>query len=523
MADDIQITISGTDAKLLSVWQRQNAEILKNQKALIAMGEAGEKAGKKTGESIEGATKQFGQFLTAVSGIGSVAGAVMMLAATLKREYDDLLNRQKRAADTQLGAAPAQREAIRNLGDDKTLTPDKLAAEVARISKKSGMDQAAVYQVASTALSFKERAASAASVLPLVEMAAGLNPENASAASANVKALQAIAKISPKSSAKDIQGFIMGGKLASPVVSDESYGSYIAPGIAQMMSLGNTGRQSAAFLGALGQGIGDEEGRITANAAITFQKQLLEETKGRVKGGVFEQLAYLQTPEGARIKKKLLGPLMAGNRNAKKIGLEGEAKAFATLIGFIKNEGRYAEILKGTYEDTPEIEGAGRFVDLQEQQLAGQPLQQQFRLNRMLQNTAGNARIEDILGGRTSITREGLQEIMASQGFGATDRTMAGLRFDFETGLRGKTPTDAATTILGEAADIRRNPGARGAADPASAAKLDEIAAALKEVARVMDRMRDRPIRIEADVPVQVKNGPGVANDRRAPVPVGGP
>jgi len=542
--EDVKIIVAGTDAGLLALWQRQNAEILKNQKALLQMGQAGEKAGQQIGSAgAAGGNKLNAAFSGAVQtmlGIGSAVSVVTLATRTflkaveeIKREYEHLRGQQSRAGQAQVAAAPAQREMFENLGNDKTLTPQQANAAVARISEKASMAPADVFKVMSTALSFKARDETAASVVPLVEMAAQMSPEDSGAASANVKALQAIRKAAPNAGAKDIQGFLIGAKLASPVVNNENFGAYTAPGIAQLMSLGNSPQEAAAFQGALGQGIGDEEGRVTANASITFAKQM-KEMLPKVQGGLFQQLAFLQTPEGRKAKAKLLGPLLKGHENAKKIGLEGEAKAFATLVGFIKGEGRYSEMLQGTLSDTPGLEGAGSFVDQRQAALDADPLQKNFRLQRLMKSAAERTQLGRLESGKQGITIGALQEHLDNAGVSERERDMllesykvrtegapegiankagqlAGLiptlkeRQSPEEAAAGVMQFEAARLRIGQQMHFEGNRQVGTTNESLAAAKALEAGAKhLREMAR------------QENPGPQPKAGPAAANDRRA-------
>lgn len=541
MAEDIKISIGGTDAALLAVWQRQNIQILKNQKALIAMGEAGEQAGNKIGSSLEKqgigfqkAISHVGQFAASLVGMSAVMRGIQQAAEMIRREYEHLRNQQAAAGQQQIGLAAIQREVFDNLGDDKTLTPAMANARVAQISQATSMKPGDVMQVLSTALSFKERSATAASVLPIVEMAANMYPDNPQAAAAAAKGMQGIAKIAPNAKAKDIQGFLLGAQLASPITNAENFASYGAPAIAQLMSLGNTGKEASAFLGALGQGIGDEEGRITGNAAITFAKQM-KELAPNVKGGLIQQLAFLQTPEGQKAKRKLLGPLMAENKRAKEIGLAGEAKSFATLIGFIQGEGRYSEMLAGTLADTPDIEGAGHFVDERQARLAADPLQRNARINRTLESAGERAQLTQTAAGRQGITLARLQEVLTKSG--ATESELGVLMEAYkvrtegapegfigkglqELGLIGKpdelqSPDVAAAGIMrGQARMLETGKRFKSGVPVEQEATAEDLeaAAALRQAADLLEEGAKKK-----RAPQEAKAGPAAGNNRGGP------
>lgn len=85
MSNEVKITVSGEDAQLLTVWQRQQAEILRNQRALLKMGESGEKAGESAGTAALKALSRFAQMAT---GVGTVTQAVKVLVEEILRVHE---------------------------------------------------------------------------------------------------------------------------------------------------------------------------------------------------------------------------------------------------------------------------------------------------------------------------------------------------------------------------------------------------------------------------------------------------
>src|SRR5262245_54196266 len=105
MSNDIKITVSGNDAQMFAVWQRQQAEILKNQAALVKLGEAGMRAGEQTGKAMQGAGKDAGFLTTALTGVTSSVGALGAALGLIIKQFSELAQKQKDAARAQLTEA----------------------------------------------------------------------------------------------------------------------------------------------------------------------------------------------------------------------------------------------------------------------------------------------------------------------------------------------------------------------------------------------------------------------------------
>jgi hypothetical protein len=545
MGNDIKITVSGNDAQMVAVWQRQNAEILKNQKSLIAMKQAADEmgnsldnaVGKNTSNMSKGLTTVLGQVNSAITGFIGVSAAIKGIqyaAEALKREYEVLRGQQSRAGQKQSEIAPKQQELFRNLGDDKTLSPEAANRMAAEISKKSSMNPGDVMEVMSTALAFKERTEAAADVMPFAEMSAKMFPDNVGAAKANTQATQAIHKIDHKATARQIQGGLLAAQLASPVVDAQSFGDYGAPAIAQTMAMGNTFRESAAAYGALGQGIGDKEGRVTGTSLITFQRQLKELVGGKVEGGLMQQLAYLQTKKGAKAKKFLLGPLLKEAKNAKKIGLEGEAKSFTTLAGWVSGEGVYAEGLAGTLAETPELADSEKFVNQYESSIENDPIQKNFRLQRRMQSAGQRAQLSQLAAGKQGITLGGLKQILDESGTGEKESEAILEAYKIRTegrpegfmaragqdlGLIGtpgeiQSPEHAASQVLAYEAQRRRGGKSMSAMGERSFTPNDDDLAAAEALLEAARMIRDAAQKRKEEP--AAKAGPAAANQKGA-------
>lgn len=497
---DINLNVANAEAALRA-WQRQHAAIKDITDALVRvntvsrqarneMGQfasSGSQAGKQIGAAFAGGIEQIKNFAAGITGIGSAMAAAHMAIAAIKREVEDWRQQQGKAATTQLTLAGAQRAAIANLGKDANLTPQKLAAAVSGIAGDTGASATNVYNAASTAFSFGGAGMSKERMLEAVRVAAEQTPDDDRTMQANVKAMLALMKRNKGISAKDAYGFGLSLKETSPTVTEEAFSSNVMPAVPMLQEFGDSPREAGALLSAMGGGIGDEEGRITANASIHLAKQLMEQPElANVKGGTMGRLRALQSdPKYAAVRKRLLGVFDREGKSKKKAGLTGEAKAFTTSVSFISGQGAASDLLNDTLKVTPEIQGAGRKVDELNQLLAPLELQQTAKLDRMLRQAGESLRAGDTKAGRMSISRERFDEILAASGTGAFERSVNALAFD--TVGAGEDLGDAAERLRRTAKQRRMYAGdnneERAVADKfeALAAKFDQMIALQQE------------------------------------------
>jgi hypothetical protein len=387
-------------------------------------------------------------------GIGSAIGGMAAAAAIIKREYENLLQTQKSAADKQMDVATAQREALANLAPDAGMSDAEFVSWVEKTAKETGADPKSVYQSAGAVLSMKGDLP-VRQALETVEVSAAMNPHDVEAIKQNAAAQTNLMVRDPSFRAKDVAGQFLAAKMASPTISDKSFSQHIATGAAQGMSFGESAREAFALRATIGVGAGDAEGAVTASAAINFAKQL-KELMPTVQGGTVGRIQALQTPEFAEVRSKLLGAFDDQKQSTEKSGLLGEARAFSTLIELVQGRGtRATQLLESNLTSIPDTEGSAKYVDQLQQRMFRQPLQQSADLQRRLKGGAAALQLGNIGGGRQSITREGLQELLQNAGYDTATQGIALAEFEANTLVGGADPVAA----LGK--QLQRKAGAR--------------------------------------------------------------
>ncbi len=395
--------------------------------------EQSEQAGKSFFGGISSGTLQA---LTAFTGIGSVIGGIAAICAVVRAEYDNLLQRQKTAADKQIDTAGAQRLAIMNLGTDKTYSADKLSQEIGGMSGLTGVSQKDLYAATASSLSARGNL-SVKDSLDAVQTAATLIPDDPGGLSTLAGSLLDLQKKSGGSS-KQNAGMMIGGMQASRVVNMQSYAKNVIPAVFQLQDFGDTQQESMALMATLTQSMGDVEGSTAGTASIQLAKQL-QQALPKMKSTT-ERIRYLQSEQGAGLRKKLLG-------SGKTAGtLVGEAKAYTTYQGLLSGnaDSTQRQLYETSFGAVPTADQGEAIFNNTLSSVNSQGIQQTAKVSRALGTAAERASMRDLQGGMSGATREGLQKLLQAQGVSKTAQNFIGTQFDAATQLGGQNPLEFA-------------------------------------------------------------------------------
>ena len=448
-------------------------------------------------DEFDKVTTSTGGWATKLMSLTPAGLGLLAIRAVIRQIYDEFNNLkevQKAAADKQITLAGAQREAIANLSEDMSV--DQMNSRVKEISTRTGASQSSVMKATSAALSFKG-ASTADEAMDAVSVAAEQNPDNEQAQAETTKAILLLGQKNKGKSAKDLAGFLIAAKRASPTVTDQAFAQNIAPQIANAGSTGTSARQAAAVLATIGSSIGDDEGRITATTFVDLQKQLAEALP-KQKGGTIGRLNALQDPKNAKIKSKLLGVFGDKGKSAEKAELHGEAKSFFTMVDLIKGGNSTTGLLRENLQKMPEIEEGGEIFDKTQSRVNAQPIQQNAALRRTMKQAEEAMQLNNVVGARGAITREGLQEILKASGASKLSQDMVGTHFEVATNSGQKDPMEFMTKRMRTSADNLEMPQIENPGDEAGmsrhepteedrhlANELRTLAAALEKVVEI--------------------------------------
>jgi hypothetical protein len=153
MSRTVTIDLDVNDAQAVRAWQR-------GKQAIAEFDKTGAKAGKTFGGMFAASTKSVLASAAGFAGVGSVIGGIVTAAALLRQEYDNILQRQQKAANIQIPLADLERQMALNVGGDQNaqlavkmkLQKDVLA-ERDRIARAARTTPAIATEAFGTALS----------------------------------------------------------------------------------------------------------------------------------------------------------------------------------------------------------------------------------------------------------------------------------------------------------------------------------------------------------------------------------
>ena len=520
----VELVFTSEDKAIVATLQKMDRALDATVVRLNKVEQAGAKASTTTTAGFERSAQTLTKFATGIGMITTATGLVMSMANQLRREYDNLISRQKNAANAQLSIAEAQAEAFKGLGDN-SISKEQLAKRVQEISLKTPADQSGLYSAIGQSLGAKPAGVSDADVVEAAGVAARLNPYNSQAMGTNLLSLMFQKSKTPKASFADIAGFQMQVKRLSPTMSEEAFAQNIVPGIGESMAFGSSAPEAAALLSYMGNEMGDVEGRQTRTAVLSFQKQLMEALPNE-KGGLLNRLKALQKPENARLRKHLLGPLAGarakGSTPIAAFGIEGEAKAFVPMLNLI--EGKTIGNLEQMLAQVPEIAGSGATFEQTMSDIERQPIQMTAKAQRTFATATQAAQLNDMKGARTAVTREGLQELMKANGLSDLEQRIGGTVFDTATAM-GADPLEMAASefrqrgkAMQKRAGIPFGPGGTPPLRDASpqemeaSRKFERLAIALEQLVAQQKATMDKPLRVEG--PMTFKPPASAAQNR---------
>lgn len=312
MTQQVRLTQSIDDREVVQAFQRQNQLLDKLERKMDSLGTKGQRAGKQTGGSFGEARKEMERFATGIVGIGAVIGGIATATAAIKREYDELLKRQRLAATTTQNASQAVRAARINFTPDATLKDADLERTVKELATDTRSPVGVVGAALSTAFSAKGSLDNAVAV-EAVRQSLRVTPGDPGAASTTAGRILDIAKISDTKDPRAIAGFLLNVQGASRVTSLDKVGATAIPAITSLAARGDTPEQAAELFAAFTQGLADEEGRTSATSLKTLGTRLgdfVPTERGKDKRGRFAvPQSQIAAFEAARSTSQRIGVL----------------------------------------------------------------------------------------------------------------------------------------------------------------------------------------------------------------------
>ena len=235
-------------------------------------------AAKSAGSELNAASPKaasFTQRMTEVAAGVSAANMAMKagqaVIATLREEYDRLIQRQERAAGAQIPLAAVQESALGNL--DQSMTAADFLKRMRDTSNQLGMSEADLTAAAASALSAKGDK-SASDAISAVVAAARLKRFGSAEEKAGLAGTALDLGKSFGMSPEEALGFLSGAQKTARVVSAKGMAENIAPGIINAGKFGLDRNTSAAIAASLSGGSTDVTGAQTKTTMSSLLEQL---------------------------------------------------------------------------------------------------------------------------------------------------------------------------------------------------------------------------------------------------------
>lgn len=403
---------------------------------------------KRSREELDGATVAGGKAGDMVAGFGmKVAGlatsiaSVATVASILKNEYDDLLKRQGKAAETQITLAQAQRMAVFNLSGDATLSPNQMVQEVKGISSRTGVDETSVTRLLSDMFSARGDK-SARDVLPYAENVLRMAPDISGQPMMGGATLD-LAKTFG-ANPEQAFGMMMQVGAASRVTDLNSLAQNVVPAMVSMSPFGDNAEQAGELVATLTQASADKTGASSSTAAVQLAgrlNKLLPELKNSsdriaaVRSDKSLQEKLFKEDFGEERFKPLFRQLLTGDETSPTVKAYRGAQS---TVGGLDAGAALAEELRKSFEGLPTAKTAA--------------------VGRNLGSLAERLRSTDDFGGKSGVSRKGLADVLEAANVPEMTRKIILTRFDAQSQIGGIAPIDAAASAMEEQSRNALNP-----------------------------------------------------------------
>lgn len=359
-------------------------------------------------------------FSRLAAGVGILQG--------LRNEFNNFREAQERSRQTQLSFAAAFDQALLNAG---SLNADQLQQMIERVAQNSGVDPTRVANALSTALSARgnlsinDTEQVVTQSLKLSRNLPELTPQLTGAALDLQKRFGA-----QGADAEDALGFLLSIGSEARVTNTAALAQSVGPGVLGVSREGASARSAGALLAAFTQATGDESGRGSSTAAISFARQLKEALPDEAT--FQDRLNKLQ--QDPAFRREFLG------------GLSLERK-FIGAAESLASGGDVAGLFGKAFENLPEIADAQDTFRSKLEQLGQGPVAGTADLDTTLNSLIQQGQINDTEGGQTATLRARVRELQQNAGLSATTSTVTGAIADLATSL-GADPVRAQQVSL---------------------------------------------------------------------------
>lgn len=480
---NVQLEMSGDEARLLASLKRSEAEIQRLEAALKKMGETGEKSSKKTQEQLwkeqrevrklkgaweetekarEEAEKPFGEKL--IPSITAAAGGIMSVTTALnalRAEVDQIIARQAKAADAAMTLNQARQDVIRNMPGASRAQIDKVIANITTTSRATNVDEKIIALSMASALSAGGGDIGAAE--SAVGQSARFLADRPEAIAGFAGSLLDLSKVTRTTDARVNQGLLSYVGGLSRVVKPELQAANIPESLIGQQAFGGDMRTSAALFAALTTGSGDITGARSGTAAIALAQQMQEFFSGPIadmskgKGfwnrlsGYGKNIAFGAIPADTELQRLFALQNIPGLADAflSTPGVSFEKKSIGPITQLLTDP--TSDVARMFKDNMRKIPGQQRLAEIADEMLAARsadPLERAAAMKRAFESgelglLTGN--LMDVEGG---ISREGLKNLLVASGLNAAKTTTAMWGFEASSDVGREKSAASAIDVL---------------------------------------------------------------------------
>lgn len=276
MSQRVIFEVDAKEAKGVAAFLRMEDAERKATLQAKKLGRAGKQAGKDSSRGMKiGATSAM-DFAKQLGLVATAAGGVMAVAAQLKAEYENLVQRQREAAQTQISVAEARNRALQNRPSD--MSPAEVNELVERGVKSYDLGKggtAEAWNLMNTMMSARGGAGKAALDKAFLE---ALHRREALGRGADVTtyggSILDVMNIRPEASAMQAAGWVDMVRTASRITSAQKAAQSIPLVAGQAEELRFGAEAGAELYAAFTGGMTDRTGERSRTALIQFMRRI---------------------------------------------------------------------------------------------------------------------------------------------------------------------------------------------------------------------------------------------------------
>lgn len=427
---------NGADAERAIVSLEKKYDDLLNKVDQLA--KRSKKAADESKTGFDDAAESVSDYVMNLVKGATVLGTFGAALASLKKDYDQLVEAQRKAAQGQITYAAAAREALINMSGQN---PAAFHKRVGEISAATGVSPTNVVNALSNASSAQGNLADERT-FDTTQKVLRFIPDVVEAQPAMSVAAMDIQRLEQNADAEDAIGFMNAVGKRVHVASQKDIGENVAPAIIDMAREGTGFRESAAIVAAITQGMNDPTGKRSRTATTALDTQLRAAFPD-IDGGTDAIIRHLQQNPAERDKfLKTASFELAAGGTMKAILTQGSAVALD---------------MDSALKEIPELTESERFYQSGLSRLESDPLLFNASVDRGIKAASERGHLANLQGGGAAINREGIGEFLSNNGIGAIERSLFLRSYDADV-ARGRDPLESALGVY-ESAKTEREMG----------------------------------------------------------------